>query len=262
MNPAIEELSAAWRRRAASEGVPVLGAAVSESAAARALEKAGVDFLVACGPGSDGAAGLLPFADANARVLQAAAQFFAEPRGVPVLAGICGTDPLRLMGRFLEEIRRAGYAGLMNWPSVGMIDGSFRAALEEARLGYEREVEAVRGAGAAGLWAAACVFGPDEARAMARAGARVLVVHAGPGNCSAEEFSRRVREVARAAREGRGDALVLAHTEPLRTLRDFTELWTGTGELDGFFGGSLFEGRGRPGAEEVARLRRPPAREL
>jgi predicted TIM-barrel enzyme len=166
------------------------------------------------------------------------------------------------MGRFLEEVRRAGYTGVINWPSVGLIDGSFRAALEEARLGYEREVEAIRGAGEAGLWAAACVFGPEEARAMARAGARVLVVHAGLGARSPEEFSRQLREVARAAREVRGDAVVLAHTELLETLRDFTELWTGTAELDGFFGGSLFEGCGRPGAEEVARLRRPPARGL
>lgn len=264
MVPAVREAEAAWRRKAASAGAPVLGVAVRDRAEARAMEAAGADFLVACGtgrfraPGADGAADLLPFGDANALALERAGEFFAEPRRVPVLAGICGTDPLRLMDTFLEEVRSAGYVGVMNWPSVGLIDGSFRAGLEEARLGYDREVEAIRGAGGTGLLAAACVFGPEQARAMARAGAGVVVVHAGPGARPPDEFRRRLREAARAAREERGQAVVvLAHAGSLATRRDFEALWAEVGELDGFFEGSLFEGAGRPRAEEVAGLRRP-----
>ncbi|MFN3484873.1 MAG: phosphoenolpyruvate hydrolase family protein, partial [Planctomycetota bacterium] len=176
------------------------------------------------------------------------------------LAALCGTDPLRLMERFLEDLRSAGYAGILNWPSVGLIDGTFRAGLEAANLGYDREVQAVRTAAGSGLLAAACVFSPDQAGAMAQAGAEVLVVHPGLGARSREEIHRRVRDIAHAAREARAGAIVLAHAGPLRAMNDFEALWTEAAELDGFFGGGLFGKEGRPRLEEVALLKRPPGR--
>lgn len=258
--------AAAWRKKADSSDRPLLGAAVGDAASAREMEGRGADFLVALGtgpvrtPAADGAEALLPLADANARVLERAAELFSEPRRVPLLAALCGTDPLRLMERFLEDLRNAGYAGILNWPSVGLIDGAFRAGLEAAHLGYDREVQAVRTAAGSGLLAAACVFSPDQAVAMAQVGAEVLVVHPGLGTRPPEEIHRRVREIAHAAREARAGAIVLAHAGPLRTLDDFEALWTQAAELDGFFEGGLFGKQGRPRPEEVALLRRPRGR--
>jgi predicted TIM-barrel enzyme len=124
-------------------------------------------------------AGLMPFGDANAIVLEMANEVLPVVRRTPVLAGVCGTDPMRIMGRFLGQVATAGFAGVQNFPTVGLIDGTFRANLEETNLGYEKEVELIRLAREMDLLTTPYVFNPDDAERMAKAGADLLVAHMG-----------------------------------------------------------------------------------
>jgi predicted TIM-barrel enzyme len=161
--------------------------------------------------GAKGLAGLLPLGDANALSLQSARERVAGAGATPVLAGVCATDPLRLMDKFLQEMKTAGVAGVQNMPSVGLIDGGFRTNLEEAKLGYGREVELVKLANDLDLIMAAFVFSPEDARAMAEAGADLVVIHPGAGaKGPLKDRMKRIGEAAGAARKGRKDVLVLA----------------------------------------------------
>ena len=153
-----------------------------------------------------GIAGLLPLGDANALSLESARERIPKAGSTPVLAGVCATDPLRLLDKFLREIKAAGVAGIQNLPSVGLIDGGFRTNLEEAKLGYAREVEMMRLAGTLDLITAAFVFSPEDARAMADAGADLVVIHPGLG-----AKPTAIEPTAAAAREGRKDVIVLAY---------------------------------------------------
>lgn len=158
-----------------------------------------------------GIAGLLPLGDANALSLESAKERIATAGTTPVLAGVCATDPLRLMDKFLQEMKAAGVAGVQNRPSVGLIDGGFRTNLEEAQLGYAREVEMVRDAGTLDLITASLVFTPEDARKMAEAGADVVVIHPGLGRQGTpKERIKSIEQAASAAREGRQDVMVFA----------------------------------------------------
>lgn len=157
--------------------------------------------------GATGLAGLLPLGDANALSLAALKERASSAAGVPLIAGVCGTDPLRLMDKFLQEMKAAGAAGIQNFPSVGLIDGGFRTNLEEAKLGFGREVDLVRLAGKLDLVTVMLVFSADDARAMGEAGADAVVIHPGLG----ERPSKFSAEIASAARESRKDLLVLGY---------------------------------------------------
>jgi predicted TIM-barrel enzyme len=124
-------------------------------------------------------AGLMPFGDANAIVLDMAREVLPVVRKTPVLAGVCGTDPMRLMDKFLGEVKATGFAGVQNFPTVGLIDGVFRANLEETQMGYGKEVEMVRLAHEMDLLTTPYVFDPRDAEQMAKAGADILVAHMG-----------------------------------------------------------------------------------
>jgi predicted TIM-barrel enzyme len=161
--------------------------------------------------GAKGIAGLLPLGDANALSLESAKERLAKGGATPVIAGVCATDPLRLMDKFLQEMKTAGVAGVQNAPSVGLIDGGFRVNLEEAKLGYAKEIEMVRLAAPLDLITSALVFSPEDARAMAEAGADLVVIHPGLGPKPAlKERVKAVEDAAAAARERRKDVLVLA----------------------------------------------------
>ena len=156
-------------------------------------------------------AGLMPYGDANAIVLEMAAEVLPVVRETPVLAGVCGTDPFRLMDRFLRQIEDAGFAGVQNFPTVGLIDGVFRANLEETGMSYAQEVEMIGLAAERGLLTAPYVFDVDSAEAMTRAGADVLVPHMGlttKGSIGAQT-ARTLDDCVRAhpgdARRGGGD---------------------------------------------------------
>lgn len=190
-----------WRRKR-SAGQPVTGG------------RSGPDFIAVSNEdkldlkGPRRIAGLLPIGDANALSLQSAAERIAKAGATPVLAGVCATDPLRLMDRFLQEVKSAGVAGVQNAPSVGLIDGGFRTNLEEARLGYSREIEMIRLASALDLLTAAFAFSVDDAKAMAEAGADVVVLHPGLGP---KPSAKSVEEAAAAARGARKDVLVFSY---------------------------------------------------
>jgi predicted TIM-barrel enzyme len=161
--------------------------------------------------GARGIAGLLPLGDANALSLESARERMASAGSTPVLAGVCATDPLRLMDKFLQEMKAAGVSGVQNMPSVGLIDGGFRTNLEEANLGFGREIEMLRLAGTLDLLTAAFVFSPENARAMAEAGADLVVIHPGPGaRGPLKDRMKELEDCAAAARKARKDVLVLA----------------------------------------------------
>lgn len=152
-------------------------------------------------------AAVLPLVDANGEVLATAAEALRRAGALPLLAGVCATDPSRIPERLLDEVSRAGFAGVMNAPSVGLFDGVFRSNLESTGLGYGREVEVVGLAAKRGLAALGLAFTPDEARRMAEAGAHAVVVHPGPG---AVLDPARASELAEAARSARPGIVVLA----------------------------------------------------
>ena len=178
----------------------------------------GPDFIVVSNQDQlkmKGAAALLPLGDANALSLQSAKERVARAGSTPVIAGVCATDPLRLMDKFLQELKAAGVAGVQNAPSVGLIDGGFRTSLEEAKLGYAKEVELMRLSADLGLVSAAWVFTPDDAKRMAEAGADVVIFHPGlDAREAARDRSKRQEAVAAAAREARKDILVFAVGAP------------------------------------------------
>jgi predicted TIM-barrel enzyme len=168
-----------------------------------------------------GIAGLLPIGDANALVLEGARELMERAPFAPVLAGVCATDPLRLMDKYLLEMKGTGVAGVQNLPSVGVFDGGFRAILEGSELGYAREVEFMKLAVRLDLVTAAMVFGPQDARAMAEAGVDLIVVHPGVRpRAPREDQARRAVECAQAAREIRKDLLVIAYGDADTVPRD------------------------------------------
>jgi predicted TIM-barrel enzyme len=193
---------------------------------------------------------MMPYGDANAIVMDMAREVLPVARRTPVLAGVCGTDPFRLMPRFLAEVQAAGFAGVQNFPTVGLIDGTFRAGLEETGMGYGLEVEMIRAARELDLVTAPYVFTEDEARAMADAGADVLVPHMGlttGGTIGArtgltlDEAVERVQALYDAAREVNPDVLCLCHGGPIAEPDDAAHVLARTTGIVGFFGASSME---------------------
>src|ERR671927_1034060 len=184
LNETREAILEAFRKKVA-EGRPIIGGGAGTGLSAKCAEAGGVDLIIIYNSGRyrmagrGSLAGLLPYGDANAIVMEMGDEVLPIVRDTPVLAGVCGTDPFRLMPRFLREVADAGFAGVQNFPTVGLIDGTFRANLEETGMGYGLEVEMIRRARALDLLTAPYVFTEDDARAMADAGADVLVPHMG-----------------------------------------------------------------------------------
>jgi len=167
-----------------------------------------------------------------------------------VLAGVCGTDPMRIMSRFLEQVKAIGFAGVQNFPTVGLFDGTFRANLEETNLGYQREVEMIRLAREMDLLTTPYVFNPDEATRMAQAGADILVAHMGlttAGSIGAktaktlQQCVPLIDAMAAAARKVRGDVLVLCHGGPIAEPEDAEFILKHCPTIDGFYGASSME---------------------
>src|SRR5688572_33102343 len=164
---------------------PLVGAGAGTGISAKFAERGGVDLIIIYNSGRyrmagrGSLAGLLPYGDANAIVQDMAKEVLPVVRDTPVLAGVCGTDPFRIIPVFLRELKAMGFDGVQNFPTVGLIDGVFRRNLEETGMSYELEVEMIREARSIGLLTCPYVFDPDSARAMATAGADVLVAHVG-----------------------------------------------------------------------------------
>ena len=168
-----------------SQGLPIIGGGAGTGISAKFEEAGGIDLIVIYNSGRfrmaghGSLAGLMPFGDANAIVMEMASEVLPVVRRTPVLAGVCGTDPMRIMERFLAEIKQTGFAGVQNFPTVGLIDGTFRANLEETNMGYPREVEMIRLARSMDLLTTPYVFSTADAVLMTEAGADILVAHMG-----------------------------------------------------------------------------------
>ncbi|MGH7471869.1 MAG: phosphoenolpyruvate hydrolase family protein [Longimicrobiales bacterium] len=248
---------------------PIIGAGAGTGISAKFSEKGGVDLIIIYNSGRyrmagrGSLAGLLPYGDANAIVVEMAREVLPIVRDTPVLAGVCGTDPFRLMPVFLAELKAMGFDGVQNFPTVGLIDGVFRQNLEETGMSYDLEVEMIRQARALGLLTCPYVFDEDSARKMAKAGADVLVAHVGlttKGSIGAataltlEQAAERVQRMADAARTVRADVLVLCHGGPIAEPADAQNVLSRTHGIAGFFGASSIERLAtEPAIEEQAR---------
>src|SRR6059058_4094253 len=219
----------------AARGEPIVGGGAGTGLSAKCAEAGGCDLIIIYNSGRyrmagrGSLAGLMPYGDANAIVVEMAAEVLPVVRETPVLAGVCGTDPFRLMPVFLEELKRIGFSGVQNFPTVGLFDGEFRQNLEETGMGYGLEVEMIREARKLDLLTCPYVFDPDEARAMAEAGADVLVPHMGlttKGTIGAQtaktldQSVELVQAMCDAAKEVDPDILVLCHGGPIAEPED------------------------------------------
>ena len=237
-------------------GRPIVGAGAGTGLSAKCAEAGGADLIIIYNSGRyrmagrGSLAGLLPYGDANAIVVDMAREVLPIVRETPVLAGVCGTDPFRLMPVFLEELKRLGFSGVQNFPTVGLFDGTIRVGLEETGMGYGLEVEMIRAARELDMLTAPYVFTEDEARAMAEAGADVLVPHMGlttGGSIGAEsaltleEAVERVQALRDAATEVNPDILVLCHGGPIAQPEDAQHVLRHTRGVVGFFGASSME---------------------
>jgi predicted TIM-barrel enzyme len=237
-------------------GRPILGAGAGTGISAKFAERGGADLIIIYNSGRyrmagrGSLAGLMPYGDANAIVVDMAREVLTVVQETLVLAGVCGTDPFRIMPIFLRQLQELGFDGVQNFPTVGLIDGTFRVGLEETGMGYGLEVEMISEAHRLGLLTCPYVFDPDSARAMAEAGADVLVPHMGlttSGSIGArtaltlDEAARRVQAMRDAAVAVRPDILVLCHGGPIATPADAQYIFDHTEGIAGFFGASSIE---------------------
>ena len=250
------EQALARLRAQVEAGRPIIGAGAGTGLSAKCAEAGGGDLIIIYNSGRyrmagrGSLAGLLPYGDANAIVVDMAREVLPVVRETPVLAGVCGTDPFRLMPVFLEELKRLGFAGVQNFPTVGLFDGEFRQNLEETGMGYELEVEMIRTARGLDLLTCPYVFTPDEARAMAEAGADVLVPHMGlttKGTIGAhtaktlDQSVQLVQAMHDAATQVNPEILVLCHGGPIAEPGDAAYVLGRTIGVVGFFGASSME---------------------
>ena len=248
-----------WKARlrsVAARGELLVGAGAGTGLSAKFAEEGGADLIIIYNSGRfrmagrGSLAGLMPYGDANAIVLDMAREVLPIVRHTPVLAGVCGTDPFRVMDCFLRELRGMGFAGVQNFPTVGLIDGMFRLNLEETGMGFSKEIEMIALAHELELLTCPYVFDEDQARAMARAGADLLVAHAGlttKGSIGAqsaltlEEAAAFIQRIVDAGKNERGDVLVICHGGPIAEPEDVAWIMEHTRDLDGFFGASSIE---------------------
>lgn len=243
-------------QKTVSDGGIIVGAGAGTGLSAKCVEAGGVDLIIIYNSGRyrmagrGSLAGLLPYGDANAIVVEMANEVLPIVKHTPVLAGVCGTDPFRVMPYFLKQIKEMGFAGVQNFPTVGLFDGSFRQNLEETGMGFGLEVDMIRIAHELDLLTAPYAFNPDEARALAEAGADVLVPHMGlttKGNIGAhtaltlDESVKRIQEMHDAAKSVNPNILVLCHGGPIAEPEDATYVLQHTLGVVGFFGASSME---------------------
>ena len=237
-------------------GLPVIGAGAGTGLSAKCAEAGGADLIIIYNSGRyrmagrGSLAGMMPYGDANEIVVDMAREVLPVVRETPVLAGVCGTDPFRLMPVFLRELQAVGFDGVQNFPTVGLFDGTIRVGLEETGMGYGLEVEMIGAAHKLGLLTCPYVFDEDSARAMAEAGADVLVPHMGLTTSGAigaqtaltlDEAAERVQAMRDAAAAVRDDILVLCHGGPIATPQDAQYIFDHTEGIAGFFGASSIE---------------------
>ena len=243
-------------RAQVAQGQPIIGGGAGTGITAKSAEAGGIDLLVIYNSGRfrmagrGSLSGLLAYGDANAIVMDMANEVLPVVKRTPVLAGVNGTDPFRVMGHFLRQVKEIGFAGVQNFPTVGLIDGVFRANLEETGMGYGHEIDMIRMAHELDLLTSPYVFDADQAKEMARAGADILVPHMGlttSGTIGAktaltlEEAAVKVQELADAAKSVNPDILCLCHGGPIANPEDAQYILDHTDGIVGFYGASSIE---------------------
>src|SRR3954470_18976188 len=235
---------------------PIVGGGAGTGLSAKCEEAGGIDLIVIYNSGRyrmagrGSLAGLLAYGNANEIVVEMAREVLPVVSHTPVLAGVNGTDPFLLRDRFLVELKDLGFAGIQNFPTVGLFDGQFRANLEETGMGYDLEVECVAAARRMGLLTTPYAFNVDEAKRMTDAGADIVVAHMGlttSGTIGAktaktlDDSVREVRAIAEACKSRRDDVLVLCHGGPIAEPEDARYVLERVPTVDGFYGASSME---------------------
>ncbi|HEY7315038.1 MAG TPA: phosphoenolpyruvate hydrolase family protein [Gemmataceae bacterium] len=243
-------------RAQVAAGKPIVGGGAGIGLSAKCAEAGGIDLIIIYNSGRfrmagrGSLSGMMPYGDANQIVMDMAREVLPLVQRTPVLAGVCGTDPFRVMKHFLREVQAAGFSGVQNFPTVGLIDGTMRQGLEETGMGFDKEVEMIAAAHEIGLLTCPYVFTEDEARAMAKAGADVLIPHMGlttKGTIGArtaltlEQAAERVQALGDAAKRINPDILVLCHGGPIAEPEDAAYILKHTRVVVGFFGASSIE---------------------
>jgi len=243
-------------REKISKGLPIVGGGAGTGISAKWEEAGGIDLIVIYNSGRfrmaghGSLAGLMPFGDANAIVMEMANEVLPVVKKTPVLAGVCGTDPMRIMTNFLQGVKTAGFAGVQNFPTVGLIDGVFRANLEETNMGYGKEIEMIRLAHEMDLLTTPYVFSTKDASDMAKAGADLVVAHMGlttSGSIGAQtaksldECVTLIDKIVDTAKGVRDDVIVLCHGGPIAEPDDAKYVLERCKGVDGFYGASSME---------------------
>ena len=243
-------------RAQAAAGKPVVGCGAGTGISAKCAEAGGADIIIIYNSGRyrmagrGSLAGLMPYGDANGIVVEMASEVLPVVKNTPVLAGVCGTDPFRLMPVFLKQLKEIGFSGVQNFPTVGLIDGNFRANLEGTGMGYDKEVAMIAAANKLDLFTSPYVFDEDQARAMAKAGADQLVAHVGlttSGSIGAavalslDEAIGLVMRIAAAGKKVRKDILVICHGGPFDEPDSVGKALKEMPGIIGFFGASSIE---------------------
>jgi predicted TIM-barrel enzyme len=243
-------------RAQAASGKPVVGCGAGTGISAKCAEAGGADLIIIYNSGRyrmagrGSLAGLMPYGDANGIVVEMASEVLPVVKNIPVLAGVCGTDPFRLMPVFLKQLKEIGFSGVQNFPTVGLIDGNFRANLEGTGMGYDKEVAMIAEANKLDLFTSPYVFDEDQARAMAKAGADQLVAHVGlttSGSIGAavaltlDEAIDLVMRIAKAGKKVRKDILVICHGGPFDEPESVGKALKKMPGIIGFFGASSIE---------------------
>lgn len=250
-----QEILDGFRRQVAA-GKPIIGGGAGTGITAKSAEAGGIDLLVIYNSGRfrmagrGSLSGLLAYGDANEIVMEMASEVLPVVKHTPVLAGVNGTDPFRVMPYFLKQVKEIGFAGVQNFPTVGLIDGNFRANLEETGMSFGLEVDMIRTARQLDLLTSPYVFDTDQAKAMAEAGADILVPHMGlttSGTIGAqtamtiEDAAKKVQELSDAARSVNPDILCLCHGGPIANPEDAQYVLDNTDGIVGFYGASSIE---------------------
>ena len=237
-------------------GEPIIGCGAGTGISAKFAEAGGADLIIIYNSGRyrmagrGSLAGLLSYGDANAIVMDMAKEVIPVVKRIPVLAGVCGTDPFRDMEVFLKQLKEINFSGVQNFPTVGLIDGVFRENIESTGMSYDQEVDMIRIAHEMDMLTAPYVFDEEQARKMAKAGADVLVPHMGlttKGTIGAnvavalEEAAERVQKMHDAAKSINPEILVLCHGGPIAEPDDAAYVIEHTSGIAGFFGASSIE---------------------
>lgn len=243
-------------REMVAKGEPIIGGGAGTGLSAKCEEAGGIDLIVIYNSGRyrmagrGSLAGLMPYGDANAVVMDMAGEVLPVVKHTPVLAGVCASDPFRTMDKFLDDVKAAGFSGVQNFPTVGLIDGNFRANLEETGMSYSLEVDMIALAHEKGLLTTPYVFSTEDATAMAKAGADIIVCHLGlttggaigaETSLTLEQCPAIVDEWAAAALAEKPDAIILVHGGPVAMPEDAAFVLKHTSNCHGFYGASSME---------------------